>query len=84
MQTFVIRVWVPGSEEADASDGQGYGLRGLVEHVGSGRCAAFRGSEQLLSLVHASLEAAAIRRNSEPSELRPESLVSAATEGATS
>ncbi len=84
MQTFVIRVWVPGSEEGDASDGHGQGLRGLVEHVGSGRCAAFRGSEQLLCLVHASLEAAAARRNGDPSDLQPEFLVSAATEGATS
>jgi hypothetical protein len=64
MQTFVIRVWVPGSEAEDASDEQGQGLRGLVEHVGTGKCAAFRGAEQLLSLVHASLESAA-RRNSD-------------------
>ena len=49
METFVLRVWTPA--ESNEPVVQGYGLRGFVEHVGSGRSDPFRGGDELLALV---------------------------------
>jgi hypothetical protein len=49
MDTFVVRVWGPmadGGEEA--------GLRGVVEHVASGRSERFRNVDELVSFLCAS------------------------------
>ena len=57
METFVVRMWVP----AEAEPGQD-ALRGVVEHVASGRKLAFEGGRELLAFLAtsgASLGAAA-------------------------
>ncbi len=46
METFVVRVWVPADEAAPRTP-----MRGIVQHAGTGRVEAFRGSEELLALV---------------------------------
>jgi hypothetical protein len=45
VETFVVQIWTP-VDEANLSRG---GLRGFVEHVGSGRRAPFRDSGELLA-----------------------------------
>jgi hypothetical protein len=67
MQTFVIRLWVPAGRPGDAEDFDP-GLRGRIEHVGSGWSATFRGSDQLLGMVQARLEHG--RAGSEPAPAR--------------
>jgi hypothetical protein len=48
MDTFVIRVWIPGDrEEADAYRQ----LRGFIEHVGSGSAAVFKDPDELIALI---------------------------------
>jgi hypothetical protein len=61
MDAFVVRVWGPladGGEEA--------GLRGVVEHVASGRSERFRSVDELVSFLRApNLNAAEDPRASE-------------------
>jgi len=46
MDTFVVRVWGPL-----ADGGEETGLRGVVEHVASGRSELFRSADELVSLL---------------------------------
>jgi hypothetical protein len=54
VETFVIRIWTPAEHDGDP---QGYGLRGFVEHVGSGKREAFRGAGELLAFLEVRVEA---------------------------
>jgi hypothetical protein len=47
MDTFVVRVWGPLADEEEEETG----LRGVVEHVASGRSGRFRSAEELVSLL---------------------------------
>jgi hypothetical protein len=49
MDTFVVRVWGPL-----ADGGEETGLRGVVEHVASGRSERFRTDDELVSFLRAS------------------------------
>jgi hypothetical protein len=46
MDTFVVRVWGPLADEEEET-----GLRGVVEHVGSGWSERFRSAEELVSFL---------------------------------
>jgi hypothetical protein len=60
METFVIRIWTPGGEEAAlAANGD---LHGLVEHVGSGKRVSFERADQLLGLLREGVDGAVRRR----------------------
>ena len=48
METFVLRVWVPEDDGAEASPP---GLRGVLEHVKSGRSVPFRDPAHLAALL---------------------------------
>ncbi|MGH8947800.1 MAG: hypothetical protein ACRDXF_02985 [Acidimicrobiia bacterium] len=48
MDTFVVRVWGPM-----ADGGEETGLRGVVEHVASGRSDRFRSVDELVSFLRA-------------------------------
>lgn len=48
MDTFVVRVWGPM-----ADGGEETGLRGVVEHVASGRSERFRTADELVSFLRA-------------------------------
>jgi hypothetical protein len=48
MDTFVVRVWGPM-----ADGGEETGLRGVVEHVASGRSERFRTVDELVSFLRA-------------------------------
>ena len=48
MDTFVVRVWGPM-----ADGGEETGLRGVVEHVASGRSERFRSADELVSFLRA-------------------------------
>jgi hypothetical protein len=50
MQTFVIRLWA-APEATLAQDLEK--LRGVVEHLGSGRSETFRQDQELLAFLHA-------------------------------
>jgi hypothetical protein len=54
VETFVLRVWIPA--EINEPVAQPVGLRGFVEHVGSGRSDPFRGGDELLALVAAAVD----------------------------
>jgi hypothetical protein len=47
METFVVRVWVPGEPERVAEPE----LRGFVSHSATGRTQRFTGSEELLGFL---------------------------------
>ncbi|GAA1654924.1 hypothetical protein [Fodinicola feengrottensis] len=49
MQTFVVRVWVPGD---DADRPVPAEVHGVVEHVRSGRITTFCDDEELLGFIH--------------------------------
>jgi hypothetical protein len=49
MDTFVVRVWGPMADGEEET-----GLRGVVEHVASGRSERFRNSDELVSFLQAS------------------------------
>jgi len=54
METFVLRIWIPVEfKEPEV------GLRGFVEHVGSGRSDPFRGGDELLALVATAVDSRA-------------------------
>lgn len=70
MDTFVVRLWTPGScDEAAPS-----GVHGTVQHVASGRASPFRSGEQLLSLLEALPGSVDTRGGAakEPSTTRPD------------
>jgi len=50
MESFVVRVWVPGEDEGagDESD-----LRGVVEKVATGEAAPFHSAEELADILRA-------------------------------
>ncbi len=48
MQTFVVRLWKPGSEPSDLPRGP---LRGVVEELASGRSTAFAHDRELLAFL---------------------------------
>jgi hypothetical protein len=48
MDTFVVRVWGPM-----ADGGEETGLRGVAEHVASGRSERFRSVDELVSFLRA-------------------------------
>ena len=50
VETFVVRIWTPADRDQPTA-GPLQGLRGIVEHVGSGSNAAFQDAEQLLDLI---------------------------------
>ena len=52
MQTFVVRLWIPQEPSLRAPDS----LRGIVEHVGSGRSGPFTDEDQLLAFLRERLE----------------------------
>ena len=54
METFVLRIWQAANSDGGAAPKRNT-LRGIVEHVPSGRSARFRSGEELLSLVAARL-----------------------------
>ncbi len=54
METFVVRVWVPGTGEPPERDPA---LRGILDDIGSRRQAQFESAEQLIALVSAALRA---------------------------
>jgi hypothetical protein len=54
METFVIRIWQAADSDGGTAPKRNV-LRGIVEHVPSGRSARFRSGEELLSLVAARL-----------------------------
>lgn len=56
METFVIRVWQATDPDGGTAPKLDSILRGVVEHVASGRSARFRSGEELLSLVASRLE----------------------------
>jgi hypothetical protein len=47
METFVVRAWRSAPDGDPADDG----LRGVVEHVGSGASMPFRDADQLVSFL---------------------------------
>ena len=53
METFVVRLWVPAEDEAEAVEP----LRGVLELVGSADATPFSGGEQLLELLRAGIAA---------------------------
>ena len=50
METFVIRVWLPGQSDREPAVGLTR-LHGMVEHVGTGRSSAFTGLDELEALL---------------------------------
>ena len=48
MDAFVVRVWGPM-----ADGGEETGLRGIVEHVASGRSERFRSADEIVSFLRA-------------------------------
>ncbi len=50
MRTFVVRVWTPTEPFVEEGDP----LRGVVEHVGSGRSTPFGSESELLALLRQS------------------------------
>ncbi len=46
MQTFLVRVWTPAASEDGPAD-----LRGVVEHVGTGRRQAFRSDRDAVAFI---------------------------------
>ncbi|MGH7564162.1 MAG: hypothetical protein ACREK5_07045 [Gemmatimonadota bacterium] len=51
METFVVRVWRSAATDVVLPPDHSLTLRGLVEHVGSGRSKAFQNGEELLSAL---------------------------------
>ena len=49
METFVVRIWVPG--DADRGPAAGEVVRGFVEHAPTGAVTRFAGGEQLLAAL---------------------------------
>jgi hypothetical protein len=47
VQTFIVRVWVPAEAQRPSPED----LRGIVEHVGSGRSAAFGDAAELVAFL---------------------------------
>jgi hypothetical protein len=50
METFVIQIW---NQVEGKTEHSGDGLRGFVEHLGSGRRESFRDERDLLSFLNA-------------------------------
>lgn len=48
MQTFVVRLWTPGADPAEAPPER---LRGVVEDLGSGRSATFTHDGELVAFL---------------------------------
>jgi hypothetical protein len=48
VETFVVRIWTPAAADDDPDR---YGLRGFVDHVGSGERDAFSSAGELLALL---------------------------------
>jgi hypothetical protein len=46
MDTFVVRVWGPGADGEEETS-----VRGVVEHIASGRSDRFRSAEELVSFL---------------------------------
>jgi hypothetical protein len=46
MDTFVVRVWGPGADGEEETS-----VRGVVEHIASGRSDRFRNAEELVSFL---------------------------------
>lgn len=57
METFVVRVWIPAVVAGEPTGVAAGVLKGIVEHIGSGRAAPFKGADQLLGLLLAGIEA---------------------------
>lgn len=51
MQTFILRIWVPAVLEDESSTEPSSGLRGVLDHIGSGRSIPFRNAAELVGLV---------------------------------
>lgn len=50
MESFVVRVWVPGEDEGAGEDGD---LRGIVETIATGEADPFRSAEELTTILRA-------------------------------
>jgi hypothetical protein len=50
VQSFVVRVWVPGEDQPAGDDGD---LRGVVETVATGESDPFRSAEELAEILRA-------------------------------
>lgn len=50
MESFVVRVWVPGEDEGAGDDGD---LRGVVEQVATGEADPFHSAEELAAILWA-------------------------------
>ena len=50
METFVIQI---GTHPKDSTQASGEELRGVIEHVGSGRRETFTNASELLAFLHA-------------------------------
>jgi hypothetical protein len=57
VETVVVRLWVPTEQAPDPR----HSLRGIVEHVSSGRSAAFGDESQLLAFLRDASDAAYAR-----------------------
>lgn len=50
MESFVVRVWVPGEDDGAGDDGD---LRGVVETIATGEANPFRSAEELTTILRA-------------------------------
>ncbi|HEX9824895.1 MAG TPA: hypothetical protein VGB51_10970 [Actinomycetota bacterium] len=53
MESFIVRVWVPGDDEHEVTPG----LRGQVQHLATGSTRTFRNPQELLASILEALEA---------------------------
>jgi hypothetical protein len=54
VETFVIRLWTPESRRDERERGR---LRGIAEHIGSGKEGAFQDASELLAFLASRLQA---------------------------
>jgi len=54
VETFVVRVWRPAADEVGETAAP---LRGVVEHIGTGRSDPFQGTQRLAELIATTLAA---------------------------
>lgn len=48
MESFVVRVWVPGEDQSAGDHGD---LRGVVETIATGEASPFRSAEELAEIL---------------------------------
>jgi hypothetical protein len=70
VETFVVRIWHPAGSEREPIP-EPARLRGIVEHVATGRADTFAGPVALVALLLSAVAAAPLTTTGEPA-LRPE------------